>query len=231
MGEKKRKEAQVASWKKVVVVAACVIFVFLMIVSGMGYGWLSMFSSVKSGQAVQISYTLYDGAGYPILTSDQNVYANTIQSGRTILGAEQITLIANGSLPIEYYPVQAYIPTTGQVATFGLTATEFDTISAALVGMKTNEQKTITIPPTSELEKFNSVEELKESGIGLANVTTGDILGMTVYGYTEINPAPNSTAQAYLRLGEITRKTDGGIVVDGNYPRADIQVIAFGNAN
>jgi len=230
MGEKKRKEAEVARWKKVLVVGACVLFVVLMIVSGMGYSWLSMFSSIKPGQAVEVSFTLYDGAGNPVITSEQDVYAKAIGEGRAVLGAQTITLAANQSLAIEYYPVNAYIPTTGEVAVFGLTSKEYNSISSAVVGMRTNEQKTITLSPSSVLEKFNDVDELKESGIDIANVSSGDVLGMTVYGFTEQNPTINSTPAAYLRLGEITRKTTGGIVVDGNYPRADIRVVQFGSS-
>ena len=230
MGEKKRKEAEVARWKKVLVVGACVLFVVLMIVSGMGYSWLSMFSSVKPGQAVEVSFTLYDNAGNPIITSDQDVYAKGISQGRAVLGAQTITLVANQSLNIDFFPVNAYIPTTGEVAVFGLTKHEFDAISSALVGMRTNEQKTLAVLPTAELEKFNSIEDLEDSGIGIANFTTGDVLGMTVYGFTEQFPTVNSTPTAYLRLGEITRKTSSGIVVDGNYPRVDIRVVNFGSS-
>lgn len=230
MGEKKRKEAEVARWKKVLVVGACVLFVVLMIVSGMGYSWLSMFSSVKPGQAVEVSFTVYDDAGNPIITTEQDVYAKGIGEGRAVLGAQTITLVANQSLNLDYYPVNAYVPTTGEVAVFGITANEFDAMSSALVGMRTNEKKTLTILPTPELEKFTDLEDLEDSGIGIANVTIGDMLGMTVYGFTEQFPTVNSTPAAYLRLGEITRKTAGGIVVDGNYPRVDIRVVAFGSS-
>lgn len=231
MGEKKKKEAETARWKKVVVVVACVLFVVLMIVSGMGYGWLGMFSSVKSGQAVQIAFTLYDGAGNPVLTTDEQVFASAVKSGKTLLGAQQITLIANQSLPIDYYPVKAYLPANNGVTDFGLTANEFNAISSAVVGMKANEQKSVLLPPTAELEEFMDNKKLEGFGIDVRNVSSGDIMGMTVYGYTVPSPAKNTTPNAYLRLGEITRKTGTGVVVDGNYVRADIRVIAFGTSN
>lgn len=60
MGEKKRKEEEVARWKKVVVIGACILFVILMVVSAMGTSWLSMFSAVKPGDTVIVDYTLYD---------------------------------------------------------------------------------------------------------------------------------------------------------------------------
>ncbi|NMB78030.1 MAG: hypothetical protein GYA23_02915, partial [Methanomicrobiales archaeon] len=95
MGEKKRKEEQVARWKKVVVVTACVLFVVLMVVSGMGFGWLSMFSVAKPGQTVVVDYTLYDEAGNPIITSNQDVYKKAAASGRTILYGREMAVIVN----------------------------------------------------------------------------------------------------------------------------------------
>ena len=49
----------------------CVLFVGLMIVSGMGTGWITIFTSVKPGDTVVIDYTLYDAAGKPIVTTEQ----------------------------------------------------------------------------------------------------------------------------------------------------------------
>ncbi|MDO9324518.1 MAG: hypothetical protein Q7T80_06120, partial [Methanoregula sp.] len=73
MGEKKQKEKAVAQWKKIVVVGACVLFVVLMIVSGMGSGWISAFKVIKPGDAVVVDYTFYDAGGNAILTTDQTV--------------------------------------------------------------------------------------------------------------------------------------------------------------
>ena len=60
MGEKKKKEASTKLWKKILIVGACVLFVVLMIVSGMGSGWLSIFTVVRPGDNVVIDYTLYN---------------------------------------------------------------------------------------------------------------------------------------------------------------------------
>jgi hypothetical protein len=62
MGEKKQKEKTTAQWKQIVVVGACVLFVVLMIVSGMGSGWISAFSVAKPGDVAVIDYTFYDTA-------------------------------------------------------------------------------------------------------------------------------------------------------------------------
>ena len=52
MGDKKQKEATMKRVNQVLVIGACVLFVVLMILSGMGSGWLTMFTVVKPGDSV-----------------------------------------------------------------------------------------------------------------------------------------------------------------------------------
>ena len=49
MVDKKQKELVVKRTKQVLVVGACVLFVVLMILSGMGSHWITMFTVVKPG--------------------------------------------------------------------------------------------------------------------------------------------------------------------------------------
>ena len=72
MSDKKQKEARIKKVKQVLVVGACVLFVVLMILSGMGSHWLTMFTVVKPGDTVVVDYTFYDATGTPILTSNQH---------------------------------------------------------------------------------------------------------------------------------------------------------------
>ena len=67
MSDKKQKEAMVKRVKQVIVVGACILFVALMILSGMGSGWLTMFTTVKPGDSVVVDYTLNDIYGNPVL--------------------------------------------------------------------------------------------------------------------------------------------------------------------
>jgi hypothetical protein len=63
MGEKKKNEAWVKTVSKIFIVFACLLFVGLMILSGMGNQWITMFNSVKSGDTVVLDVTVYDAAG------------------------------------------------------------------------------------------------------------------------------------------------------------------------
>lgn len=226
MGEKKRKEAEVAQWKKIVVVGACVLFVVLMIVSGMGYSWLSMFAVTKPGQTVVIDYTIYDGAGNPVVTTDQQVYTNAASAGKSILAGKQIAVVANQSLTTPIYPVLVYTPSGGWDNEFAIFATEYNAISSAVVGMSTNQQKTITLPASASMTQLWSTEQLERNGISIDDVSVGDLFTLGVSD-TPDEMAVNNSSPDYLRMAEITRKTPTGIVVDFSYPKADIRVVSI----
>lgn len=228
MGEKKKKEVETARWKKVLVVGACVLFVVLMVVSGMGYGWLSMFSVVKPGETVVLDYTIYNGAGNPIVTTDQQMYTKFASAGNNILFAKQIAVIANQTPTNPIYPVQVYTSGNGWNNEFAIFATEYNAISSQVIGMKANEQKSIPLPATSSMTQLWSVEQLKRNEINIDDVSIGDVFAMGV----SDNPdemARNESVKSYLRLGEITRKTPAGIVVDFGYPTASIRVVSISN--
>lgn len=226
MGEKKRKEANVARWKQVVIVTACVLFVVLMVVSGMGSGWLSMFAVTKPGQTVVIDYTLYDGAGNPVVTTDQQIYTKAASANKSILAGKQLAVVANQSLPAPIYPVLVYTTTGGWNNEFALFAAEYDSISSAVVGMSANQQKTITLPASSTMSQLWSSEQLERNGIRMDDVNVGDLFALGVSDSPD-ELAANTTSKTYIRMAEITRKTPTGIVVDFSYPKADIRVVSI----
>jgi len=227
MGEKKKKEAQTARWKQVIVVGACVLFVVLMIASGMGSSWLTMFSSAKPGDTVVIDYTIYNANGTPIVTTDKTVYQKAVARGVYPLVAKQMSVIANQSLTKALDPIDVYT-VNGQTSQFALFGSEYNAISSQLVGMKTNQQKTVALPSTSAMSQPWSAEQLSLNKVNIDNVSVGDVFTMGV----SDNPADlatNQSAVSYLRLAEVSRKSSAGIVVDFGYPTADIRVVSINN--
>ncbi|MDP2798229.1 MAG: hypothetical protein Q8N94_12130, partial [Methanoregula sp.] len=126
MGEKKQKEKTVAQWKKFVVVGACVLFVVLMIVSGMGSSWISAFAVAKPGDVAVIDYTLYDAGGNPIVTTDQTLFKQVATQGRYVLFSRQISVTSNQSLAHTLFPVQVYSTGSGWANQFALFKPEYD---------------------------------------------------------------------------------------------------------
>jgi hypothetical protein len=222
MGEKKQKEKAVAQWKKIVVVGACVLFVVLMIVSGMGSSWISAFSVVKPGDVAVIDYTLYDAAGNSILTTNSQA--------RAMLLTKQISLTANQSLTHSIYPVQVYSSSSGSAIQFALFRPEYDAMSSGILGMKVNEKKRIILSPNASMTQFWSPELLKRNGVNLSEIRVGDVLTMGVSDNPE-EMVTNTSTMTYMRVGEVSNKSAQGVVVDFGYPTADVSIVSINNKN
>jgi len=230
MGEKKQKEKSVAQWKKIVVVGACVLFVVLMIVSGMGSGWISAFTVTKPGDVAVLDYTLYDAGGNPIVTTDQTLFKQIASQGKFVLFSKQITVTTNQSMSHTLYPVQVYSTSSGWANQFALFKPEYEAMSSGLVGMKVNEQKRIAIPSSGSMTQLWSPELLMRNGVNLSDLNVGDIIPMGV-GDNPEEMASNKSTLTYMRVGEVSRKTAEGAVVDFGYPYADIRVVSINKNN
>jgi len=227
MGEKNQKEKTVAQWKKIVVVGACVLFVVLMIVSGMGSGWISAFAVTKPGDVVVIDYTLYDAGGNPILTTDQNLFKQAASQGKAVLFTKQMSMTANQSLAHPLFPVQVSITGSSWASTqFALFKPEYEAMSSGIVGMKANEQKRISIPQNAEMTKLWDSELLKRNGVNLSDMYVGEVLTMGVSDNPE-EMAANKSSLSYMRVGSVSRITPSGAVVDFGYPSADIRIVSI----
>ena len=74
-----------------------------------------------------------------------------------------------------------------------------------------------------------SAEQLQRNQVNMTDIHIGDSLAMGV----SDNPQEmvnNTSAVTYTRIGEVTAKTDAGVVVDFGYPTADVSIISI-NAN
>ncbi len=225
MGDKKQKEAAQKKWKKVLFVILAVLFVVVMVVSSMGSNWISGLAPVRAGDQVVIDYTIYDAAGNPLLTSNQQLYNQQINSGKGILYTKQLTLTANQSMTQAIYPVQVYIGTNGgSWENFALYNPEYTAISSGVVGMKTNEKKKVDLTSSTSMSALFKPEDLAKAGLNMSSVEIGDTLAMGVSDKPNAT-APNASAITYLRTGEVTGKPSTGVVIDFGYPYAEITVI------
>ena len=226
MGDKKQKEASQKRWKKVLFVIAAVLFVFVMVVSSMGSHWITGLAPVKAGDTVVVDYTLYDSAGNPLVTTSQDLYKQAYTSNKSMLFGKQITLTANQSLKTAIYPIPVYIAENGgSYEEFALYNPEYNAISSAVVGMRTNDKKRVSLGSGTSMSKLFSLETLKESNVDVGSLQVGDILAMGV------SETPNATASnattTYIRLAAVSRISTAGAVIDFGYPYADITISSF----
>lgn len=227
MGEKKKKEATVKTWKKMLYVSVAILFVVVMVVSTLGMNWISGIAPVKSGDSVLVDYTIYDSTGRPFLTTDQQIYKEQVAKGASLLFAQQLTLTANQSYRQAFFPVQVYSPVNGGTyQEFALYNPEYGAISNAVVGMKTNEKKKVTLPTSGTMTTLLSKEDLEKTQIDIKSLETGDSLLLGVSENPE-SMAGNASAVSYVRLAQVVRVSDAGVVVDFGYPSVDVTVVQF----
>jgi hypothetical protein len=230
MGEKKQKEAAQQKWKKVLFVIAAVLFVFVMVVSSMGTHWITGLAPIKAGDQVVIGYTLYDAMGTPFITSSQPLFKQTLENGQVIMYTKSLSLTANRTASQALFPIEIYVPTNGgSWEKFGLNNQEIDTLSNSVVGMRTGETKKVPFTYTESMSSLFSAEDLATVNLNMSSLAVGDSLTMGVSDNPNAS-ITNSTANIYLRFGDVTRKTDSGVVVDFGYPYAEITVESFTNS-
>jgi hypothetical protein len=226
MGEKKKSEAWVKTVSKIFIVLACLLFVGLMILSGMGNQWITMFNSVKSGDTVVLDVTVYDAAGKPIITSEQTVYNQAVAKGQDIFATKQLTVISNKTMEKSIFGVPGSASTGTGVQQLAIFSSEYNAISSGIVGMKVNEQKRIAIPSDNMMKNDLSVEQLALSKINVTDISVGDSFFMGVSDTTQ--QVTNTTkATTYLRVGDVVSKSPDGVVVDLNYPTYEVRVVSI----
>jgi hypothetical protein len=226
MGEKKKKEETMKLAKKVLIVGACVLFVVLMIISGMGSSWLVMFTAVRPGDSVVIDYTLFDAAGKPIVTSEKATYDQAVAQNREIFGSKQISLISNQTMEKPIYAVPVYPSNGEKTQQLAIFSSEYNALSSGIIGMKVNEEKRIAISSNMSMTYDWSAERLALSKINLSDIRVGDSFFMGVSDNPE-GAANSTTANTYLRIGEVANKSPEGIVVDFSYPVIDVRVASI----
>jgi hypothetical protein len=227
MGEKKKKEASQKKWTKVGLIILAVLFVVVMVVSSMGSSWITGLAPVRPGDSVVIDYTIYDLVGNPLVTTNQQLYQQEVQSGKGIMYAKQLALTANQSLNKGVFPVAVFIGgSSGTWEQFALLSPEYDAITQGLVGMRVNDKKNIVFSGNNSMSQLWSPAQLARNNINMSALQVGDTLAMGV----SDNPnatAANSTAATYIRIGEVTRiSPNAGVVVDFGYPRADVSIVS-----
>jgi hypothetical protein len=144
--------------------------------------------------------------------------------------SKQLTVTANQSPSTAIFPVQVYTEKDGWTNQFALFASEYTTISAGVVGLRTNDVKTISLTSAQPMTQFWSEKQLELNNMTLSSMQVGELIDLGV----SANPnatAANSTSPTYIRIGEITNKTSDGVNIDFSYPRVDVTVVSINPAS
>ena len=232
--QKKGKSTKKSSWNwtKIGMVVFGVAFVFIMIFSSLGMGWLTSMKPAVTGDVAQVSYTIRDSQNRPVLTSDLRLYNATIEKGDIIMMTSVLNVPVNATSENKIIIIPAYIQ--GYSANAGLLVYEWDIIAKDLLGMKTGESKTITFPMLDGVEMQMTAEEFNQlfnqTGYDFNTFTLNDQILLPMVNQPNINLDDTDTPDDYfLRVGYIREKTNDTITINYAYSTAEINLVQLNN--
>jgi FKBP-type peptidyl-prolyl cis-trans isomerase 2 len=224
MKEKKLtpRKGETAGWKKVLVVAVGVLFVVLMILSGMGTSWITGMKSAQPGDTALIDYTIRDSDGNVVITTSQAIFNTTLKSGDMAFLTARMSVGVNSTVATDLIKVPAYHPQVGQLQ-FGLFSPEIEAISQELTGMKKGEMRTVTFMTDPSFIRHMTVEEFEGIGGNYTEVRIGDPFLLAFVEKPVVNLDNTTNPDLYVsRIGYVTGKDPDGVNINFGYASAEI---------
>jgi hypothetical protein len=232
--QKKGKPAKKSNWNwtKTLMVVGGVAFVFVMIFTSLGMGWLTSMKPAVTGDVGTIDYTIRDSQNRPVLTSNMRLYNATIEKGGIIMLTSALNIPIDSTNENKIIIIPAYIQ--GYSANSGLLVYEYDTLSKDLLGMKSGELKTISFPQLDGVEMQMTAEEFNQlfnqTGYNFNTFKQNDQILLPMVDQPNINLDDSETPDTYfLRVGYIKEKTNDTLTIDYAYSTAEINLIRLNN--
>lgn len=209
-----------------------VAFVFVMIFTSLGMGWLTSMKPAVTGDVGTIDYTIRDSQNRPVLTSNMRLYNATIEKGGIIMLTSALNIPIDSTNENKIIIIPAYIQ--GYSANSGLLVYEYDTLSKDLLGMKSGELKTISFPQLDGVEMQMTAEEFNQlfnqTGYNFNTFKQNDQILLPMVDQPNINLDDSETPDTYfLRVGYIKEKTNDTLTIDYAYSTAEINLIRLNN--
>jgi len=226
----KTPKKETASWKKIAVIGACVIFVVMCIMSFANLDNLFIGTApAKTGQVATLDFTLKDELGRPLVTSNQYVLNETLKAGGLAMLSAQLNILVNSTAAQPVTNVPVYIRDVGQM-NYGILAPEMNTISQELTGMKTGDQKNITLPSNLSMSTSLAPDEFTSvSGINISSIKVGDQIPLRLTTQSPADMPDNTTApdNYFLRIAHVTALGEDGVTLEYNLSSADIRLVSL----
>ena len=205
-------------WKKVGVVVFCIFVAVLMVVSTLGFGWLTSMKEVAPGDTVLLEYTIRDSQGRPVITTNMALFNKTMEQMGMVLIASPLRVVAGTNYTRYMVPVEAYIPTAAgyQTVPYGLFGSELSDISQAMPGVKTGQTKTIDLSSSSIMDSLYMMSDEQFAGIGgnVSQISEGSQLMMRMPVEKNVSVATANQTQVVSRIGYIVSKGNGTVMFD-----------------
>jgi hypothetical protein len=215
---------------KIAIVIIGVLFVVLMVVSSLGMGWLSGFSSIKPGNTATVTYTIRDDLGRAVVTSDANIFNQSYAKGDVIFFSQPLKVQANVTTQANISRIPVIFDSSGTVYQFGLFRDEMNLISNSITGMKTGDQKQLSfVMPHETLENNLTRDQFDNIVSGTQKSSDqyapGDQLVLAFSEHPIVNLEPNVTpADQYFRTFYVESINNESVVIKGGYKTIDLYV-------
>ncbi|KQC05726.1 MAG: hypothetical protein APR53_06290 [Methanoculleus sp. SDB] len=202
------------------------LFILVICVAGftLNMGFFSAFKTAQPGNAVALDFTLRDESGLAVLTSNQQVMKNALETGEGVLVTQPISLNVGGNVTEDIVSVDAYVSDGTRyypIGKYALLSFELETISDACEGMRQNERKRVSFEYPESPVWTLSVEEFENFGGNFSTTNLGDWVPLG-FSTAPIIAVDNTTPEVPFRLTKVVDKQADSIDIRYGYAYADI---------
>ena len=228
IGMKREEEKKRTTfWSRVVLIAIAVLFVGMFIFTYYSSVIAGALRTVKPLETVELSYTIRDDYGIPIITTDKEIFDAAYQKGIPVFYTKPLPMTAGKTGSPDITLVPPYSPAYG-TKNFALFPQEYDEMSVGLVGMHAREIRTIPFTFNDSYEQSYTAEFLESQGENFSSLAIGDrwIFGIstTPVVVMEGEELPEELA---LRTSIVVEKTDENATFRSRYATADVSFAEF----
>ncbi|MDD1656109.1 MAG: hypothetical protein LUO87_01865 [Methanomicrobiales archaeon] len=225
---KREEEKKTPVWKKVAFIAIGVAFVGMMILSSWGMGWLTTFRTVQPLETVELQFTIRDGNGNAILTTDLPTARAALQQGIPVFYAsEALPMTAGKTGSPAFTLIPAYNPVIGST-NFALFGQEYDEMSVGLLGLHAGESRTIPFAFNDTYEQTFTAEYLESRGFNFSTLAVGDLVSFGISTTPVVEGLENETQEEMaVRTASVVEKTNESATFRFRYATAQLSFAEF----
>jgi hypothetical protein len=177
---------------------------------------------IEENDLVTYNFTIWDNLNRAIISTDQQIYSNSVRNGNIVFFTQPMTIPVNVMINDTFVGVKAYNPASGSWVNFGMLGQEIQLISQELNGMSVGETKTIDLTSLYSSNTVLSKEEFEQLGGNYNEAFVGQMYPW------EFSDAPGSApSENYYRIVEILDKPQDGITLSYLYSKVEITVVTF----
>jgi hypothetical protein len=225
---KQEEEKRTSVWKKVAFIAIGVAFVGMFIFSYWSPSIGTFIRTVQPLDTVELQYTIRDGNGNAIITTDLPTARASLQQGIPVLYAsEALSMTAGKTGSPAFTLVPAYNPVVGST-NFALFGQEYDEMSVGLLGLHAGESRTIPFTFNDTYEQTFTAGYLESRGFNFSTLAVGDLVSFGISTTPVVEGLENETQEEVaVRTAGVVEKTNESATFRFRYATVQLSFAEF----